>query len=65
MKYVAIKLSGQDFWMYFKREDIELGTTVIKASGGWGKGGALIEKLEINANEVTGSFQTDTLQYGH
>lgn len=62
MKYLAIKVEGLDFWLWFQKEAVSEENGVFKGDCGWGKNGAATS-ITINTNKITGRIKTNTLQY--
>lgn len=64
MKYIAFKLQGLSYWLWFEREkavqsDI---TGNWECKDGWGKGGNLIS-ASINLNDITSTIYSDSPNY--
>ena len=61
-RYIAIKLTGLDHWLWFEEEKTSEEKGVFIGKTGWGKGGAFTE-IEVNSDEIIGRINSDTLQY--
>lgn len=65
MKYIALKIKGFHFWVWF---EVAKGTKTEKPGkfigrDGWGDKGHGILRLEIDENEIIGEMICETLDY--
>ena len=61
-KYIAIKVSGMNHYLWFETEKVTEENNVFVGKQGWGKGGAFTE-IEVNVSEIVSRIQSDTPQY--
>jgi len=62
MKYIAIKLKGYSYWIWFEVSKTDTENNIFRGSKGWGKDGALTE-IEVSENEIIGKIFSENLQY--
>lgn len=65
MMYVAYKIQGFHFWVWFEKEkvvDTGVGGDIVGREG-WGSGGARVVRLEVLRSLIEGTMESDVLQY--
>jgi len=62
MKYIAIKVSGLNHWVWFKAENVKEEVGRFKGNEGWGKRGALTS-IDVDGEDIRGRLLSDELQY--
>lgn len=62
LKYMAIRVKGFDYWLWFATEDTSVESGTFTGKGGWGNGGAFTE-IEVSTSDITGRISSDMPQY--
>ena len=61
-KYVAIKVTGNNHWLWFERAKTVRADGKFSGEGGWGDGGAHTEIITDEKN-IEGEIASEQLQY--
>lgn len=62
MKYIAIKVRGLNYWLWFEADKTKLEDGEFFGEYGWGKDGAKTS-ISVSSFEITGKIYSDELQY--
>jgi hypothetical protein len=60
MKYIAIKVKGYSYWLWFEKAKIKRENYKFIGTEGWGKDGALT-CITIDTSEIVGEINSDEL----
>lgn len=64
LKYIALKLKGFKYWIWFQTKDLHYENYEWESMGdGWGKDGARTTIYRISDNLIEGRIYSDELQY--
>lgn len=65
MKYIAIKVKGLDFWLWFENDPEHYSNEQGKITGikGWGRNGNYIESFSCDSSEVVAAMYSEALSY--
>lgn len=62
LKYIAYKIKGFDYFIWFKHEDQIITSGILIGCNGWGKNGELTS-LKCNEDLIEAIIKSDILQY--
>ena len=61
-KYVAIKLKGFNYYIWFETKKVIYDSNCFIGKSGWGKGGAFTN-IKCSSSEIDSYIYSDELQY--
>jgi hypothetical protein len=61
-KYIAVKLKGFRYYVWFDNNNVEFKPTGFIGRGGWGKDGSMTN-VECEYSQIEGYIHSEDLQY--